>query len=89
MEIEQNGVDSMSRENSELRAQLDNIKEAFSSKVSELEERIELLITEIELARHGCDILSERLDDIFSLILFVSKMGKNLLMVFVNAVLNY
>ena len=40
----------MSQENSELRAQLDDTEEAFSSKVAELEERIELLITEVELA---------------------------------------
>ena len=56
----------MSQENSELRAQLDDIEEAFSSKVAELEERIELLITEVELARHERDILSERLDDLQS-----------------------
>ena len=60
-------VDSMSQENSELRAQLDDIEEAFSSKVAELEERIEMLITEVELARHECDILSERLDDDLSI----------------------
>ena len=59
-------VDSMSQENSELRAQLDDIEEAFSSKVAELEERIELLITEVELARHEHDILSERLGDLQS-----------------------
>ena len=40
-------VDSMSQENSELRAQLDDIEETFSSK---LEERVEMLITEVELA---------------------------------------
>ena len=62
----EDGVDSMSQENSELRAQLDDIKEAFSSKVAELEERIELLITEVELARHERDILSDCLDDLQS-----------------------
>ena len=46
----EDGVDSMSQENSELRAQLDDTEEAFSSKVAELEERIESLITEVELA---------------------------------------
>ena len=56
----------MSQENSELRAQLDDIEEAFLSKVAELEERIELLITEVELARHEHDILSERLGDLQS-----------------------
>ena len=61
-----NEDESMSQENSELRAQLDDIEEAFSSKVAELEERIELLITEVELARHERDILSERLDDLQS-----------------------
>ena len=56
----------MSQENSELRAQLDDIEEAFSSMVAELEERIEMLITEVELARHEHDILSECLDDLQS-----------------------
>ena len=62
----EDGVDSMSQENSGLHAQLDDIEEAFSSKVAELEERIELLITEVELARHERDILSVRLDDLQS-----------------------
>ena len=74
----------MSQENSELRAQLDDIEETFSSKVAELEERIEMLITEVELARHECDILSEHLYDLQS----NTIRTKNLLMVFVNAVLN-
>ena len=56
----------MSQENSELRAQLDDIEEAFSSKVAELEERIELLVREVELARNEHDILSERLDNLQS-----------------------
>ena len=71
----------MSQENSELHAQLDDIEETFSSK---LEERVEMLITEVELARHKHDILSECLDDLQS----NTIRTKNLLMVFVNAVLN-
>lgn len=54
------------QENTELRSQLNDVEEEFSSKVAELEEKIELLITEVELARHEQDILSERLDDLQS-----------------------
>ena len=50
----------------ELRSQMNDLEEEFMSKVAELEEKIELLITEVELARHERDILSERLDDLQS-----------------------
>ena len=53
-------------ENLELRSQLDSVQEEFTSKISELEEKIQMLITEVELARHERDILSERLDGLQS-----------------------
>ena len=57
--------DLMYQENMELRSQMNDLEE-FSSKVAELEEKIELLVTKVELARHEQDILSERLDDLQS-----------------------
>ena len=56
--------DLMYQENTELRSQMNDVKEEFSSKFAELEEKIELLISEVELARHERDILSECLDDL-------------------------
>lgn len=58
--------DLTSQENLELRSQLEDVKRTFSSKVAELEEKIELLITEVEIARQERDILSESLDDLRS-----------------------
>ena len=58
--------DLMYQENTELRSQMNDLEEEFSSKVAELEEKIELLITEVELGCHERDILSERLDDLQS-----------------------
>ena len=66
---------------------MDDIEEAFLSKVAELEERIELLITEVELARHERDILSERLGDLQSNTIR-TKNEQKIVVVFVNAVLN-
>ena len=42
------------------------MEEEFTAKVAALEEKIELLITEVEVAQHERDILSERLDDLQS-----------------------
>ena len=42
------------------------MEEEFCSKVAALEEKIDLLVTEVEVARHERDILSERLDDLQS-----------------------
>ena len=57
-------VEATSHKSSDLRTQLTDLEEEFSTKVAALEEKIELLITEVEVARHGRDILSERLDDL-------------------------
>ena len=57
-------VEATSHKSGDLRTQLTDLEEEFSTKVAALEEKIELLITEVEVARHGRDILSERLDDL-------------------------
>ena len=56
----------MYQENTKLPSQLNDVEEEFSSKVAELEGKNGLLITEVELAHHERDILSERLDDLQS-----------------------
>ena len=45
---------------------MNDVEEEFSSKVAELEEKIELLIMEVKLAHHERDILSECLNDLQS-----------------------
>ena len=57
-------VEATSHKSSDLRTQLIDLEEEFSTKVAALEEKIELLITEVEVTRHEHDILSERLDDL-------------------------
>jgi len=50
----------------DLQTQLLDMEEEFCSKVAALEEKMDLLVTEVEVARHERDILSERLDDLQS-----------------------
>ena len=57
-------VEAASLENTDVLSQLSKMETGFSSKITELQEKIEVLITEVELARHERYILSERLDDI-------------------------
>ena len=57
-------VEATSLENTDVNSQLCEMETEFSSKIAKLQEKIEVLITEVELARHERDILSERLDDI-------------------------
>ena len=57
-------VEATSLENTDVHSQLSKMETEFSSKTTELQAKIEVLITEVELARHERDILSERLDDI-------------------------
>ena len=59
--IEANNV-----ENSELAAQMETMECEFTEKIIQLEKRLEVLITEVELARHKRDVLSEHLDEIQS-----------------------
>ena len=60
----------------ELCSQMNDVEEEFSSKVAELEEKIELLITEVEPACHERDILSERLSDLQSNTICTKKRTK-------------
>ena len=53
-------------ENSELATQMEAMESEFTEKITDLEKKLELLITEVELARHERDVLSERLDEIQS-----------------------
>ena len=57
-------VEATSHKSSDLRTQFTDLEEEFSTKVAALEVKIELLTTEVEVAQHGRDILSERLDDL-------------------------
>ena len=51
-------------ENAALSAQLDTVERNFSLKVAELEQKIEALITEIEVARYERDVLREQVSDL-------------------------
>ena len=55
-------VEATNLENIDVHSQLSKMETEFSSKMTELQEKIEVLVTEVELARHERDILSERLD---------------------------
>ena len=59
--IEANNV-----ENSKLTAQMEAMECEFTEKIIQLEKKLEVLITEVELARYERDVLSERLDEIQS-----------------------
>ena len=59
-------LEATSHETHDLQTQLVDMEEEFTTKIATLEEKIELLITEVEVARHERDILSERLDDLQS-----------------------
>ena len=48
----------------EFDSEISELERKFFSKVNELEQRIEVLITEVDIARHERDILSERLDEV-------------------------
>ena len=69
-------TDDLTYQNTELCSQLNDVEEEFSSKVAELEEKIELLITEVELARHEQDISFLNASMIFSPTLFTRKRTK-------------
>ena len=55
-------VEATFHESLDLQAQLFDIEGEFTAKDAALEGKIELLITEVEVAQHERDILSERLD---------------------------
>ena len=59
-------VEVASHETIDLHTQLIDMEEEFAAKVAALEENIDLLITEVGVAQHERDILSERLDDLQS-----------------------
>ena len=57
-------VEATSLENTDVNSQLCEMETEFSTKIAKLQEKVEVLITEVELARHERDILSKCLDDI-------------------------
>ena len=59
-------VETTSTENTEHAFKLETLESEFTAKVDELQQKIQCLITEVNLARHERDILSERLDDMES-----------------------
>ena len=59
-------IEANSVENSKLAAQIEAMECEFTEKKIQLEKKLEVLITEVELARHERDVLSERLDEIQS-----------------------
>ena len=79
--------DLMYQENVELCSQLNDVEEEFSSKVAELEEKLNCLLRKSNLhIMNEISFLNASM--IFSPILFARKKDKCLLMVFVSVVLN-
>lgn len=81
-------LEATSSENTDLQSQLYEVETEVSSKVAELNEKIEVLITEVEHSRHERDILSERLNKIQSNTIHKRK-DKNSFIVYASAVLNF
>ena len=59
-------IEAKNVENSILAAQIEAMECKFTEKKIQLQKKLEVLITEVELARHERDVLSERLDEIQS-----------------------
>ena len=57
-------TEETSMQKCEFDSEISELERKFFSKVNELEQRIEVLITEVDIARHERDILSERLDEV-------------------------
>ena len=81
-------VEATSLENTDVHSQLSKMETEFSSKTTELQAKIEVLITEVQLARHERDILSDAWT-IFRRALYAQRKDKSSLIVYVSAVLNF